>query len=119
GLVIGLIAFLFPGPTLLSLVGFFALYLIIDGGFPFARAGRGGQPGKAWGFLTFEGMFGIWAGILSRPTRALAGAVFLSACSRPGRSFPVSSSCARPFNLQQIMAGGGWRSAGSFRWSSE
>src|ERR1700730_4724761 len=31
GLIIGLIAFLFPGPTLLSLVGLFAVFLIIDG----------------------------------------------------------------------------------------
>jgi len=31
GLAIGLIAFLFPGPTLLSLVGQFAVFLIIDG----------------------------------------------------------------------------------------
>jgi uncharacterized membrane protein HdeD (DUF308 family) len=65
GLIIGLIAFLFPGPTLLSLVTLFALYLIIDGGFTIAAAVRAGRRDEWWGYLTFEGIVGILAGIVA------------------------------------------------------
>ncbi|MBO0733076.1 MAG: HdeD family acid-resistance protein [Methylocapsa sp.] len=77
GLLIGLIAFLFPGPTLLSLVGLFALYLIIDGGFAIAAAVRAGQRGKRWGFLTFEGIVGIVAGVLAAAMPGLTVLVFV------------------------------------------
>jgi uncharacterized membrane protein HdeD (DUF308 family) len=77
GLVIGLIAFLFPGPTLLSLVGLFALYLIIDGGFAIAAAVRAGQHGNRWGFLTFEGIVGIVAGIVAAAMPGLTVLVFI------------------------------------------
>jgi uncharacterized membrane protein HdeD (DUF308 family) len=77
GLVIGLIAFLFPGPTLLSLVGLFALYLIIDGGFAIAAAVRAGTAGKRWGFLTFEGIVGIVAGIIAAAMPGLTVLVFI------------------------------------------
>ncbi len=82
GLLIGLIAFLFPGPTLLSLVGLFALYLIIDGGFVIAAAVRAGTAGKRWGFLTFEGIAGIVAGIIADAMAGLTVLVFvgLAAC---------------------------------------
>jgi uncharacterized membrane protein HdeD (DUF308 family) len=63
GLIIGLIAFLFPGPTLLSLVTLFALYLIIDGSFAIAAAVRAGRRDERWGYLTFEGIVGIIAGL--------------------------------------------------------
>jgi uncharacterized membrane protein HdeD (DUF308 family) len=77
GLAIGLVAFLFPGPTLLSLVGFFALYLIIDGGFAIAAAVRAGHRGKRWGFLTFEGIVGIVAGIIAAAMPGLTVLVFI------------------------------------------
>jgi uncharacterized membrane protein HdeD (DUF308 family) len=77
GLVIGLIAFLFPGPTLLSLVGLFALYLVIDGGFAIAAAVRAGTAGKRWGFLTFEGIVGIAAGIIAAAMPGLTVLVFV------------------------------------------
>jgi uncharacterized membrane protein HdeD (DUF308 family) len=77
GLIIGLIAFFFPGPTLLSLVGLFALYLIIDGGFTIAAAVRAGRGGKRWGFLTFEGIVGIVAGIIAAALPGLTVLVFV------------------------------------------
>jgi uncharacterized membrane protein HdeD (DUF308 family) len=77
GLVIGLIAFLFPGPTLLSLVGLFALYLVIDGGFAIAAAVRAGTAGKRWGSLTFEGIVGITAGIIAAAMPGLTVLVFV------------------------------------------
>src|ERR1700736_6035122 len=63
GLIIGLIAFLFPGPTLLSLVGLFAGFLIIDGILAIVAAVRAASENQRWGFLTFEGIAGIVAGI--------------------------------------------------------
>jgi uncharacterized membrane protein HdeD (DUF308 family) len=77
GLVIGLIAFLFPGPTLLSLVGLFALYLIIDGGFAIAAAVRAGRADKRFGLLTFEGIVGIVAGIIAAAMPGLTVLVFV------------------------------------------
>jgi len=63
GLVIGIIAFLFPGPTLLSLVGLFGAFLIIDGILAIAAAVREAREDKRWGYLTFEGIVGILAGL--------------------------------------------------------
>jgi uncharacterized membrane protein HdeD (DUF308 family) len=77
GLVIGLIAFLFPGPTLLSLVGLFALYLVIDGGFAIAAAVRAGRADKRFGLLTFEGIVGIAAGIIAAAMPGLTVLVFV------------------------------------------
>jgi uncharacterized membrane protein HdeD (DUF308 family) len=77
GLVIGLIAFLFPGPTLLSLVGLFAVFLIIDGILAIVAAVRAASKHERWGFLTFEGIVGIVAGILAMALPGLTVLVFV------------------------------------------
>src|SRR6202045_2232107 len=77
GLVIGLIAFLFPGPTLLSLVGLFAVFLIIDGILAIVAAVRAASKSERWGFLTFEGIAGIVAGILAMAMPGLTVFVFV------------------------------------------
>src|ERR1700730_16644961 len=77
GLVIGLIAFLFPGPTLLSLVGLFAVFLIIDGILAIVAAVRAASKSERWGFLTFEGIAGIVAGILGMGIPGLTVFVFV------------------------------------------
>jgi uncharacterized membrane protein HdeD (DUF308 family) len=77
GLVIGLIAFLFPGPTLLSLVGLFAVFLIIDGILAIVAAVRAASTNERWGFLTFEGIAGIVAGILAMAMPGLTVFVFV------------------------------------------
>lgn len=77
GLVIGLIAFLFPGPTLLSLVTLFALYLIIDGIFAIAAAVRAARHQERWGYLTFEGAVGIVAGTVALVLPGLTVLVFV------------------------------------------
>src|ERR1700726_2839851 len=76
GLIIGLIAFLFPGPTLLSLVGLFAVFLIIDGILAIVAAVRAASKRQRWGFLTFEGIVGIVAGILAMALPGLTVLVF-------------------------------------------
>jgi uncharacterized membrane protein HdeD (DUF308 family) len=77
GLVIGLIAFLFPGPTLLSLVTLFSIYLIIDGVFAIMSAVRAARKSERWGFLTFEGIVGILAGVIAAVMPGLTVFVFV------------------------------------------
>lgn len=77
GLIIGLIALLFPGPTLLSLVTLFALYLIIDGILAIVAAVRAANESKRWGYLTFEGIVGIVAGIIALALPGLTVFVFV------------------------------------------
>ena len=77
GLVIGLIAFLFPGPTLMSLVGLFAVFLIIDGVLAIVAAVRAASKNERFGFLTFEGIAGIVAGSLAMAMPGLTVFVFV------------------------------------------
>jgi uncharacterized membrane protein HdeD (DUF308 family) len=77
GLVIGLVAFLFPGPTLLSLVGLFAVFLIIDGILATVAAVRAASKNERWGFLAFEGIVGIVAGVLAMAMPGLTVLVFV------------------------------------------
>src|ERR1700730_8045121 len=77
GIIIGLIAFLFPGPTLLSLVGLFAVFLIIDGIFAIVAAVRAASKNERFGFLTFEGIAGIVAGVLAMAMPGLTVLVFV------------------------------------------
>ena len=81
GLIIGLIAFLFPGPTLLSLVGLFAVFLIIDGILAIVAAVRAASKNERWGFLTFEGLAGIVAGVLAMAMPGLTVFVFVGLLS--------------------------------------
>ncbi len=77
GIIIGLIAFLFPGPTLLSLVGLFAVFLIIDGILAIVAAVRAASKNQRWGLLTFEGIVGIVAGVLAMALPGLTVLVFV------------------------------------------
>jgi uncharacterized membrane protein HdeD (DUF308 family) len=74
GLIIGLIAFLFPGPALLSLVALFALYLIIDGTFAIAAAVRAGGRDERWVYFIFVG---IIAGLAALAWPRLTALVFV------------------------------------------
>ena len=65
GIVFGLIAFFFPGPTMLSFVLVFATYALVDGVFAIVAAIRAARRRDRWGFLTFEGIVSIAAAILA------------------------------------------------------
>jgi uncharacterized membrane protein HdeD (DUF308 family) len=65
GIVFGLIAFFFPGPTMLSFVLVFATYALVDGVFAIVAAIRAARRRDRWGFLTFEGIVNIAAAILA------------------------------------------------------
>ena len=108
GLVIGLIAFLFPGPTLLSLIGLFAVFLIIDGILAIVAAVRAASKHERWGFLTFEGIVGIVAGVLAMALPGLTVFVFVGLLAawalthrlifiRPGDSLSQPSSVQQSY----------------------
>ncbi len=64
GIVFGLIALIFPGPTILSLVILFSAYMLVDGVFGIISAVRAiRRKEDRWGLLIFEGLVNIAVGI--------------------------------------------------------
>src|SRR5258705_1446738 len=64
GIVFGLIALIFPGPTILSLVILFSAYMLVDGVFGIISAVRAiRRKEDRWGLLIFEGLCNIAVGI--------------------------------------------------------
>ena len=66
GIIFGLIALIFPGPTMLSLVLLFSAYMLVDGIFAIVSAVRAiRRKEDRWGLLIFEGLLNIAVGILA------------------------------------------------------
>jgi uncharacterized membrane protein HdeD (DUF308 family) len=66
GIVFGLIALIFPGPTMLSLVLLFSAYMLVDGVFGIISAVRAiRRKEDRWGLLIFEGLLNIAVGIIA------------------------------------------------------
>src|SRR3954463_12198609 len=64
-ILFGLIAFVWPGITLIALVLLFGAYALLDGLFAlFAAAGAAGRH-ERWGALLLEGVAGIAAGVVT------------------------------------------------------
>jgi uncharacterized membrane protein HdeD (DUF308 family) len=64
GILFGLVALIFPGPTILSLVIFFSAYMLVDGVFGIISAVRAiRRKEDRWGLLIFEGLLNIAVGI--------------------------------------------------------
>src|SRR6202022_1830246 len=64
GIIFGLIALIFPGPTILSLVLLFSAYMLVDGVFGIVSAARAIRHKEdRWGLLIFEGLLNIAVGI--------------------------------------------------------
>ena len=61
----GLIALLFPGPTMLSLVILFSAYMLVDGAAAIVSAVRAMRRRDQWGLLIFEGLLNIAVGIVA------------------------------------------------------
>ena len=68
----GIIAFARPGSTLLALVYVWGAYAIIDGVMTLVLAVHRGRAGLRWGWLLFEGIVGIAAGVLAFVWPAMA-----------------------------------------------
>jgi uncharacterized membrane protein HdeD (DUF308 family) len=59
----GLIALIFPSPTMLSLVLLFSAYMLVDGIFGIISAVPAMRRRDQWGLLVFEGILSILVGI--------------------------------------------------------
>jgi uncharacterized membrane protein HdeD (DUF308 family) len=65
GVLFGLLAFVFPGATILALVIVFAAYLLVDGVFAIIAAIKAARKRDRWGWLTFEGIVNIATAIVA------------------------------------------------------
>jgi uncharacterized membrane protein HdeD (DUF308 family) len=65
GILFGLVALVFPGPTMLSLVILFSAYMLVDGVAAIVSAVRAMRRRDQWGLLIFEGLLSIATGIVA------------------------------------------------------
>jgi uncharacterized membrane protein HdeD (DUF308 family) len=83
GIVFGVLAFIWPGITLLTMIIFYGAYALIDGIFAILAAFRGGEAQSRW-WLILIGILGIAAGLLTflwPGITALVLALFIGAWS--------------------------------------
>lgn len=64
GILFGLIALVVPGAAMLSLVLLFSAYIVADGILAIVSAVRAARRHERWGWLTFEGLVNIVAGVV-------------------------------------------------------
>lgn len=81
GVLFGLLALLFPAPTMLSLVILFSAYMLVDGAAGIVSAVRAMRRRDQWGLLIFEGVLNIAVGIVALlwPSLTVLAFVFLVA----------------------------------------
>ena len=77
----GLVAFVAPGAFVLSLVLFFAAYMLVDGVVGVVASVRAAQRHERWGFLLLEGLLDIVVGVAAVlvPAAAIWAFVYLVA----------------------------------------
>ncbi|SCZ03581.1 HdeD family acid-resistance protein [Microvirga guangxiensis] len=63
--IFALLAFFWPGATLLSFVLFFSAYMLVDGVFGIASGIRAAARHERWGLLILEGVLDILVGIIA------------------------------------------------------
>lgn len=64
-LIFGVLAFAWPGITLVAFVMVFAVYAIVDGVFAMAAAVNASRTGARWWALLLEGLLGVGAGLIA------------------------------------------------------
>jgi uncharacterized membrane protein HdeD (DUF308 family) len=64
-ILLGIIAFALPGPTLAAIVILFGVYAILDGVLALIAAIRGLRRRERWGIMLVEGLVGIGAGVIA------------------------------------------------------
>lgn len=64
-ILFGVLTFVAPGISLVSLVIVWGAYAIADGAFNLMAAYRGARAGGRWGWLLFEGIVSVAAGVLT------------------------------------------------------
>jgi uncharacterized membrane protein HdeD (DUF308 family) len=77
GILFGIVAFVVPGATILSLVLFFAAYMLVDGIFTIAAAIRAAQARERWSLLVLEGLANIACGVIAFLLPGLTVLVFV------------------------------------------
>ena len=77
-IVFGLIALFLPGAAMLSLVLVFAAYAIADGILALVGSVRAAKEGERWGYLAFEGIVDIIAGLAAAAWPGLTVVVFVA-----------------------------------------
>src|SRR5712671_1611962 len=65
GVIFGVIALLMPITTILALVLLFSAYMIVDGAFAIYAAIRAARQRESWGFLAFQGIASVAAGLVA------------------------------------------------------
>ena len=65
GVLFGVLAFAWPGATLLALVLVWGVYAIVDGGFALYQMVEAGQQQRRWWPYLIEGLVGIGAGVMA------------------------------------------------------
>jgi uncharacterized membrane protein HdeD (DUF308 family) len=75
-IIFGLLAFAWPGLTLLTLILFYGAFALVDGVLAIVAAMTGGVPGSRW-WLAIVGLLGIAAGLLTFLTPGLTALVLL------------------------------------------
>src|SRR6202049_4586324 len=66
GIIFGILALIFPGPTILSLVLLFSAYMLVDGIFGIISAVRAIRRREdRWGLLIFQGLLDIATGVVA------------------------------------------------------
>jgi uncharacterized membrane protein HdeD (DUF308 family) len=64
GIVFGVIALLVPAAAMLTLIWFFAAYLLIDGVFAIVASVRAAEHHQRWGLLALEGVLDLAMGVV-------------------------------------------------------
>jgi uncharacterized membrane protein HdeD (DUF308 family) len=77
GILFGLIALIFPGVTILSLVLLFSAYMLVDGAFSIAGAMRAMGRNERWGWLLLNGIWSILTAIVAFLWPGLTAIVFV------------------------------------------
>jgi uncharacterized membrane protein HdeD (DUF308 family) len=75
-ILFGVLAFMWPGITLVTLILLYGAFAFADGILAIAAAIRGGSPAPRW-WLAFVGVFGIAAGVLTAVWPQITGLVLL------------------------------------------
>jgi len=75
-IIFGLLAFAWPGLTLLTLILFYGAFALVDGVLAIIAAITGGAPGSRW-WLAVVGLLGIAAGLVTFLTPGLTALVLL------------------------------------------
>jgi uncharacterized membrane protein HdeD (DUF308 family) len=64
-ILFGILTFMWPGASLLALIVLFGVWALVDGVLAIAAGIKRAREHQPWGWLTFEGLAGIAAGVLT------------------------------------------------------